>query len=94
MVTVQYNTIQYSKVKYSATDVMKCVQIHCNAMIITMIIIIIIIITAYTAAFPQSGSSSAQIQVISTSDTGQATSTREIALLFLRSSFCGSTAGQ
>ena len=48
-----------------------------------LIIIIIIIITAYTAAFPQSGSSSAGI--ISASDIGQATSTGEIPLLFSRS---------
>ena len=40
---------------------------------------------AYVAAFPQSGSSSAGIQVISVSDIGQAASTREIPLLFLRS---------
>ena len=50
-----------------------------------VIIIIIIIIVAYTAAFPQSGSSSAGIRVISASDIGQATSTGEIPLLFLRS---------
>ena len=36
---------------------------------------------AYTAAFPQSGSSSAGIRVISASDIGQATSTGEIPLL-------------
>ena len=47
-----------------------------------IIIIIIIIITAYTAAFPQSGSSSAGIRVISASDVG---STGEICLLFSRS---------
>ena len=45
---------------------------------------ILIIITAYTMAFPQSGSSSAGIQVISASDIGQATSTGEIPLLFSR----------
>ena len=39
---------------------------------------------AYTAAFPQSGSSSAGIQVISASDIGQAASTEEIPLLFSR----------
>ena len=39
----------------------------------------------YTAAFPQSGSSSAGIRVISASDIGQATSTGEIPLLFSRS---------
>ena len=38
---------------------------------------------AFTAAFQQSGSSSAGIQVISASDIGQASSTREIPLLFL-----------
>ena len=42
-------------------------------------------ITAYTAAFPQSGSSSAGIRVISASDIGQAASTGEIPLLFSRS---------
>ena len=42
---------------------------------IIIIIIIIIIITAYTAAFPQSGSSSAGIRVISASDIGQASNT-------------------
>ena len=41
---------------------------------------------AYTAAFPQSGSSSAGIQVISASDIEQAVSTGEIPqVLFLRS---------
>ena len=40
---------------------------------------------AYTTAFPQSGSSSAGIQVISASDIGQAASTGEIPLLFSRS---------
>ena len=49
------------------------------------ITIIIIIIMAYTAAFPQSGSSSAGIQVINASDIGQAVSTGEIPLLFSRS---------
>ena len=41
---------------------------------------------AYTSAFPQSGSSSAGIWVISASDihVGQTTSTREIPLLFSR----------
>ena len=43
------------------------------------------IITAYTAAFPQSGSSSTGIQVISASDIEQVVSTREIPLLFSRS---------
>ena len=50
-----------------------------------IIIIIIIIITAYTAAFPQSGSSSAGIQVISACDIGQAFNTGEIPLFFSRS---------
>ena len=45
----------------------------------------LIIITAYTAAFPQSGSSSAGIRVISASDIGQASNTGEIPLLFSRS---------
>ena len=45
---------------------------------ILIIIIIIIIITAYTAAFPQSGSLPAEIRVISASDIGQAASTEEI----------------
>ena len=40
---------------------------------------------AYTAAFPQSGSSSAGIRVISASDIGQASNTEEFPLLFLRS---------
>ena len=40
---------------------------------------------AYTAAFPQGGSSSAGIRVISASDIGQTTSTGEIPLLFSRS---------
>ena len=40
---------------------------------------------AYTAAFPQSGSSSAGIRVISASDIGQASNTGEIPLLFSRS---------
>ena len=40
---------------------------------------------AYTAAFPQSGSVSAGIQVISVSDIGQADITGEIPLLFSRS---------
>ena len=44
----------------------------------------LIITTAYTAAFPQSGSSSVGIQVISVSDIGQTASTGEIPLLFLR----------
>ena len=39
----------------------------------------------YTAAFPQSGSSSAGIRVISASDKGQASNTGEIPLLFSRS---------
>ena len=43
-------------------------------------------ITAYTAAFLQSGSSSAGIQVISSSDIRQAASTGEIPLTFSRSS--------
>ena len=42
----------------------------------------IIIIIAYTAAFPQNGSSSAGIWVISAPDIRQAASTREISLLF------------
>ena len=42
-------------------------------------------ITAYTAAFPQSGSSSAGIRVIRASDIGPTTSTGEIPLLFSRS---------
>ena len=54
-------------------------------MIMIMIMIMITIITAYTAAFPQSGSSSTGIQVISASDIGQASSTGEIPLLFSRS---------
>ena len=53
--------------------------------IIVIIIVIIIIIMAYIAAFPQSGSSSAGIEVISTSDIGQASNTGEIPLLFSRS---------
>ena len=44
----------------------------------------IIIIMAYTAAFPQSGSSSAGIRVISVSDIGQASNTGEIPLVFSR----------
>ena len=40
---------------------------------------------AYTTAFPQSGSSSARIRVISASDIGQASNTGEIPLLFSRS---------
>ena len=51
------------------------------ANIVFLVIIIIIIIIA----FPQSGSASAGIQVISASDTGQASSTGEIPLLFSRS---------
>ena len=43
------------------------------------------IIMAYTAAFSQSGSSSAGIRVISASNIGQAASTGEIPLLFSRS---------
>ena len=39
----------------------------------------------YTAAFPQSGSSSAGIRVISASDIRQASNTGEIPLLFSRS---------
>ena len=41
---------------------------------------------AYTASFPQSGSSSAEIQVITASDlhVGQAASTGNIPLLVLR----------
>ena len=45
----------------------------------------IVIIMVYTAAFPQSGSSSAGISVISVSDIGQAASTGKIPLLFLKS---------
>ena len=41
--------------------------------------------TTHTAAFPQSGSSSAAIRVISASDIGQDASTGEIPLLFSRS---------
>ena len=52
------------------------------AIIIIIIIIVIIIITAYTAAFPQSGSSSAGVRVISASDIGQAASTGEISYSF------------
>ena len=53
--------------------------------IIVIIIVIIIIIMAYIAAFPRSGSSSAGIEVISTSDIGQASNTGEIPHLFSRS---------
>ena len=48
-------------------------------------VIITITITAYAAALPQSGSSSAGIRVITASDIGQASNTGEIPLLFLRS---------
>ena len=44
-----------------------------------------IIIMAYTAAFPQRGSSSAGMQVNSVSNIGQAASAREIPLFFSRS---------
>ena len=44
----------------------------------------------YTAGFPQSGSSSAGIRVISASDIGQAPNTGEIPLLFSRSAMQGS----
>ena len=53
--------------------------------IVIIIIIIIIIITAYAAAFPQSGSSPAEVRVISASNIGQAASTGEIPLHFARS---------
>ena len=54
-------------------------------MMIVIIIIIIIIITACAAAFPQSGSSPAEVRVISASNIGQAASTGEIPLHFARS---------
>ena len=39
---------------------------------------------AYTAAYPQTGSSSAEIQVIGACDIEQAASTGEIPLLYFR----------
>ena len=53
--------------------------------IIIIIIIMMMIIITTTTAFPQSGSSSAGMRVISASDIGQASNTREIPLLFSRS---------
>ena len=73
---------------------MKCIPVcrHAGRLIIiiaiAIIIIVIIIITAYTAAFPQSGSSSAGVRVISASDIGQAASTGEISYSF-RVNLCG-----